>query len=117
MSILCVDDDEMALSVRRMVLETAGYVVLTASNASQGLELFRNDHFDLVITDHLSLEASGSELARELRRMDPTVPVMILSGDPILGGVKEPPDYFLHKLDGPTEMITKVRSILASLDG
>jgi two-component system response regulator CpxR len=116
MTILCVDDEQMALSVRIMVLESAGYVVLTATNASQGLEAFRAHPVDLVITDHLMSEATGSELAQELRRLDPNLPVIILSGGPILGGVREPPDYFLHKLDGPTEMIAKVRSILPFLD-
>ncbi len=35
-TILCIDDEELALSVRKMVLESAGYVVLTAADATQG---------------------------------------------------------------------------------
>ena len=38
-TILCVDDDEMALLVRKMVLESAGYIVFTAASSSKGLEI------------------------------------------------------------------------------
>jgi CheY-like chemotaxis protein len=113
-TILCVDDEEIALSMRRMLLESAGYTVLTAANSSQGIALFQTHQVDLVITDHLLPGATGSDLARELRRVHPTVPVMILSGGPVLGNAKENPDYFLHKLEGPTKMIAKVQSILRS---
>jgi len=76
-TILCVDDEEMALSMRRMLLESAGYTVLTAANSSQGIALYQTHHVDLVITDHLLPGATGNDLARELRRADPNVPVLI----------------------------------------
>jgi hypothetical protein len=51
----------------------------------------------------------------ELRRLRPELPVVILSGgDSFPSDDAEPPFYFLHKLDGPTEMIAKVRSALAA---
>src|SRR5579864_82975 len=96
-TILCVDDEEMALSMRRMLLESAGYTVLTAANSSQCIALFQTHQVDLVITDHLLPGATGGDLARELRRVDANVPVLILSGGPVLGNAKENPDYFLHK--------------------
>jgi hypothetical protein len=37
---------------------------------------------------------------------------MILSGGAIPTDAAEPPDYYLHKLDGPVEMIAKVRSVI-----
>ena len=43
-------DEEIALSVRKMVLESAGYAVLTATDASQGLAVFKANCADLVIT-------------------------------------------------------------------
>jgi PleD family two-component response regulator len=43
-TILCVDDDEMALLVRKMVLESAGYIVFTAASSSKGLEIFKQHH-------------------------------------------------------------------------
>jgi len=35
-AILCIDDEALELSIRKMVLESAGYVVFTATNAAQG---------------------------------------------------------------------------------
>jgi two-component system response regulator CpxR len=111
-TILCIDDEEMALSVRKMVLESAGYVVFTATSASQGLEVFKANNIDLVITDHLLPPGTGSHLVAQLRQLTPNLPIMILSGGAIPTDAAEPPDYYLHKLDGPVEMIAKVRSVI-----
>ena len=111
-SILCVDDEEAALDLRRKVLEEAGYVVFTAATVSEALAFFKSRQpVDLVITDHLLPGATGHDLARALRRVNPELPVLTLSGGQIPSSV-QPPDFYLHKLDGPTELIAKVQSIL-----
>jgi len=116
-TILCIDDEELALSVRKMVLESAGYVVLTAANATQGLEVFKANYVDLVISDHLLPPTTGSDFVAELRRLSPNLPIMILSGEIVFPDAVEPPDYYLHKLEGPTEMIAKVRSVILPATG
>ena len=116
-TILCIDDEELALSVRKMVLESAGYVVLTAADATQGLEVFKANYVDLVISDHLLPPTTGSDFVAELRRLSPNLPIMILSGEIVFPDAVEPPDYYLHKLEGPTEMIAKVRSVILSATG
>ena len=45
-TILCIDDTELELSLRKMVLELAGYAVFTATNATKALELFRAQPID-----------------------------------------------------------------------
>lgn len=110
-AILCIDDEELGLSIRKMVLETAGYVVFKATNETKGLELFKAHHIDLVITDHLH-GLTGDAFAAELRRLIPRLPIMILSGETKLPQAVEPPDYYVHKLEGPTEMLAKVRSAI-----
>jgi CheY-like chemotaxis protein len=111
-TILCIDDEEMALSVRKMVLESAGYIVLTATSSSQGLEVFKANSVNLVITDHLSPPGTSVDLIAQLRQFCPNLPIMILSGGAIPTDAVEPPDYYLHKLEGPIEMIAKVRSVI-----
>jgi DNA-binding response OmpR family regulator len=111
-SILCVDDEEAALALRRKVLEQAGYVVFTAAKVSEALALFKSHPVDVVITDHLLPGATGDDLARQLRRVNPDVPVLTLSGGQTLSSSLQPPDFYLHKLDGPTELLAKVQSIL-----
>ena len=111
--ILCVDDEEAALALRRKVLDEAGYLVFTAATVSDALAFFKSHQpVDLVITDHLLRGATGSDLALELRRVNPNLPVLTLSGGPTPNGVVQAPDYCLHKLEGPAEMIAKVQSIL-----
>ena len=111
-TILCIDDEELALSLRKQVLESAGYVVFTATNAIQGLEVFKANSINLVITDHLLGPESGSALVTELRHLSSSLPIMILSGENTLHALAEPPDYYMHKLEGPSDMIAKVRSAI-----
>lgn len=110
--ILCVDDEKPALFLRSAVLSGAGYAVLTASNFSEALDLFNKNHVDLVITDHLLIGATGTQLARRLKEIHPEVPIVILSGV-----VDEPDDmdsahFFLSKNAGPTEMLSHVARLL-----
>jgi CheY-like chemotaxis protein len=111
--ILLVDDDALALGVRRLVLEAASYEVLTASSACQALDFVSAQRFDLVITDN-TVTRSGQGLADELRCLIPRLPVITLSGGSIPRHEFQPPDYFLHKLDGPEEMLAKVSSAILS---
>ena len=107
-TILCIDDEELELSLRKMVLEAAGYAVFTATDASKAFEVFRVQRIDLVITDNLQGITSHS-FAAELRHLSPHLPIMVLSGGSTFPAAVAPPDYYLHKLEGPTEMIAKVQ--------
>jgi DNA-binding response OmpR family regulator len=111
-TILCIDDEELGLSLRKQVLESAGYTVFTATNVTQGLELFKANSINLVITDHLLGPGTGDAFVTELRQLSPNLPIMILSGETTLRDAVEPPDYYLHKLEGPKEMINEVRSAI-----
>jgi two-component system, OmpR family, response regulator CpxR len=116
-TILCLDNEELALSLRKQVLESAGYSVFTATNAIQGLEVFKANSINLVITDHLLGAGTGDGFVTELRQLSPNLPIMRLSGETTLRDAVEPPDYYLHKLEGPKEMINKVRSAILFADG
>jgi len=111
-TILCIDDEELELSLRKMVLEGAGYAVFTATNATKALDVFRAQCIDLVITDNLQGVACHA-LAAELRHLSPHLPIMVLSGGPTLPAAVVPPDYCLHKLEGPTELIARVQHAIA----
>jgi DNA-binding response OmpR family regulator len=115
-SILCVDHEEVALALRRKVLEEAGYVVFSAATVSEALAFFKSHPVDLVITDHLLPGASGKDLALELRRVNPNLAVLTLSGGQPPSEIVQPPDFYFHKLEGPTEMIAKVQSILLAAE-
>jgi CheY-like chemotaxis protein len=79
-TILCVDDNEQALSVRKFMLETRGYRVLTAHTAVDALEIFAAGNVDLVLSDLIMPQMDGNELVRRMKSIAPEVPTIILSG-------------------------------------
>ncbi|MCE5219154.1 response regulator [bacterium] len=84
--ILLVDDEEGIRELMAAVLETDGYRVLQAPDGRQGWEMFQREHHradDLplvVVTDHEMPQLTGRELSLLVKRLDPTVPVLIVSG-------------------------------------
>jgi two-component system response regulator CpxR len=66
-TILCVDDNEQSLSVRKFILGTRGNRVLTAISSEQALELFREGGIDLVLSDMVMPYMDGNELVRRVK--------------------------------------------------
>lgn len=79
-TVLCIDDDPTGLLTRRLLLESAGYRVIEARSGSEGIDLFRAANADAVILDYWMSEMKGTAVAFELKRIDPTVPIIVLSG-------------------------------------
>jgi CheY-like chemotaxis protein len=111
-TILCVDDEAPALYLRRLVLENAGYRVLTATEVPQAMELFQGNQVDLVIADHLLRGATGGEVAHEMKRLKPDVPIMIFSGLAELPEGAESADSFVSKGQSPTELLKQIADLL-----
>ncbi len=82
-SILIIDDEESALDLLRRLLEQEGYDVVEARNGQEGVEIFRKQQFDLVVTDMVMPVKDGLKTILELRREDPAIPLIAISG----GGV------------------------------
>jgi DNA-binding NtrC family response regulator len=79
-TILVIDDEPAIREIIRGILESAGYRVIEAANGANGLALFRQRKPCLVITDILMPGKDGMEAIRELRGMDPKVPIIVISG-------------------------------------
>jgi two-component system response regulator CpxR len=79
-TILCIDDNEQALSVRKFMLETRGYRVLSATHSDTALNLFREGGIDLVLSDLIMPHMDGNELVRRMKELSPDVPMIIISG-------------------------------------
>jgi two-component system phosphate regulon response regulator PhoB len=80
MRILCVEDDADSREMMSLLLEQAGYEVVTASNAADGLELARRVSFALIILDNQYELGSGIDLCKKIRRFDSHVPIVFYSG-------------------------------------
>src|ERR1700734_3685123 len=77
--ILVVDDEEAIREVISTLLDAQGFQCTTCSNGKLGLEAFRNDTFDLVLSDIVMPEMDGLKLLTELRAEDPDVPVIMVT--------------------------------------
>jgi CheY-like chemotaxis protein len=79
-NILLVDDNRDGLLVRRSLLEELGYHVQIAPNGEEGLKLFNTVTFDVVVTDYRMPRMNGAELIQRMRKVNPNVRVILLSG-------------------------------------
>lgn len=113
--ILCVDDEELGLQVRKLVLEREGYRVLTATDGPTALAIFARERVDAVVLDYYMPEMNGAAVAVELRRMRPNVPILLLSAY-----ISLPPevtrlvDSTILKGDGPGILLGKLREAVSS---
>jgi CheY-like chemotaxis protein len=111
--ILCVDDEENQLAVRKLVLESEGYAVLTAASGQQALDLLEQHQVDLVLSDHLMPGLTGAELARQIKVLKPDLPVILISAVNEIPADASNADLFMSKLDGPMAMCQNISAMLA----
>jgi CheY-like chemotaxis protein len=77
--ILCIDDEDLGLEIRKMVLEREGFSVLTAKDGASGLSLFDTEEIDAVIVDYAMPGMDGGQVAALLRARKPHIPILMLS--------------------------------------
>ena len=111
--ILCVDDEENQLAVRKLVLESKGYSVLTAVSGQHALALLAEHQVDLVLSDHLMPGLTGTELARQIKVQMPELPVILISAVNEIPADAAYADLFMSKLDGPMAMCENIAAMLA----
>lgn len=78
--ILVVDDDESFRLQLTRTLRMLGYEVVAAEDGAIALRLFRENRFDMVITDLLMPTREGYETIMELRKAEPAMPIIAISG-------------------------------------
>jgi CheY-like chemotaxis protein len=119
--ILCVDNNETALSVRTFLLETRGYRVIAASASQQALEILERTvpgTLDLLIADLLLPGMDGNELVRRAKQMHPTLPCLIVSGTVASYERAMAADSFLPKgACSAVELLERIRGMVARKRG
>jgi CheY-like chemotaxis protein len=112
-TVLCVDDEKIGLRVRRIMLESHGFKVLTASSGEQGLEIFDQNDVDLVVLDYYMPDLNGGQVAAEMRRRRPGVPIIFLSAYFSLPAADlELANAFITKGDPPDVLIDKIAQLV-----
>ncbi|MBV8476321.1 MAG: response regulator [Acidobacteria bacterium] len=116
--LLCVDDDPEAMQIRKLLLESNGYSVMTANSGEEALTLLRQaNRVDLVLMDYLMPGMNGDELAEHLRQRFPSLPIVAVSG------VDELPDRLLKNVDAnvpkghdPERLLSAITEALSRLE-
>jgi DNA-binding NtrC family response regulator len=80
-TILCIDDDDGMLRYQKALFERSGYKVLTADSARQGLRIAAVCAVVAVVVDYHMPEMNGHDVATEIRRLKPRIPIVMVSSD------------------------------------
>ena len=109
-TILCIDDEQTGLLIRKMMLEAEGYRVLTALTGQQGLAAMASSQVDAVILDYQMPQMNGAEVARQIRQQWPNVPIVLLSGYPedVPDGALDLVNAFVTKGGAPDQLLLTI---------
>jgi signal transduction histidine kinase/CheY-like chemotaxis protein/PAS domain-containing protein len=112
-TILVVDDEDLLLTMGRMVLSAYGYTVLTANSGQKALELFTKSKkkIDLVITDLVMPNMSGRELSEHILKAAPDMRIIWSSGYVRSANAQEQ-DRYLQKPFTAQDLLRKVKQVL-----
>ena len=115
-NILVIDDEAAICELFNEILGQLGYKVLVARDGVQGLEIVKSQRVDLVFVDLKMPGMDGAELLRRIRKIIPTLPVIIITGYPngeiMARALAQGPFGMIKKPFSDTDIITAVDSFL-----
>jgi CheY-like chemotaxis protein len=112
-AVLCIDDDSLVLHTRKLVLESQGFSVETATSGKEGLRLFHSGQIDAVVVDYGMPEMNGVEVAAFLRQQVRQLPIVMLSAFPSLPDeAKGLVDAFVRKGETPDVLMNTLASLI-----
>ncbi len=119
--VLVVDDDRGVRSLVRRTLERAGYQVTEAESPAAAIILAESGQYDLLLTDVIMPGMNGHELAVAIKKTQPGLRVLYMSGYTdnaiVHHGVLDAGVHFIHKPFTPDDMARKVAEILRPAAG
>ncbi len=117
-NILFADDEPIILLAGQMMLEQFGFTVYTAANGIEAVELVRRGtELRAIVLDILMPEMDGVEAMQEIRKIDPTIPILLISGYseddlPLDEDLENKPDAFIAKPVRLADMQEKLEMLL-----
>ena len=114
--ILVVEDDIKLNKLVRKALEEEGYDAYMALNADSALQMFKEDHYDLIISDIMMPVKDGFALAEEVRELNANVPILFMTAMDDLEAKKRGyelgiDDYMVKPID-TQELLLRVGALL-----
>jgi PAS domain S-box-containing protein len=112
-TLLCIDDEDNGLKLRKLLFERQGHQVLTASDGPTGIDLFKARPVDAVILDYRMPNMDGAAVAERLKELRPAVPIIMLSGEnDVPNAAKQSVDAFVTKGESPAVLLQTTASLL-----
>jgi CheY-like chemotaxis protein len=120
-TILVVDDEESVIRSLTAVLAKLGLKVQVAQSGPEGIDCFHRhrDEILLVLTDIVMPGMYGTEMAAELRKIDPDVKILLMSGYPeAKPGMEAGPGYaFIEKPILALQLLNAIESLTGPVSG
>jgi two-component system, OmpR family, response regulator CpxR len=117
-TILCVDEDERSLSIRKVMLETRGYRVVACSDPGRAVEVMKTGAIDLVVADLVMPKLTGGKLVDQLKAISPATPAIVFAGASSACSEDTLADVFLSKSDcSAAKLLDHVRVALVRKRG
>jgi CheY-like chemotaxis protein len=110
-TILCIDDDVSILCYEKALLERAGYAVLTAASAKEGLKLVTGCGCDAVLLDYEMPGMNGQEVAFQIRLLRPELVVILVSGSEVPTQALALVDAFVPKLEASRQLLPMIAEL------
>ena len=114
--ILFVEDEEDLTLIVADTLRGQGYAVITAADGIEGLEKFKTEAADIVVADVMMPKMDGFTMAKEIRKLSPTVPLLFLTAKSTIDDVEEGFEIgandYLKKPFELRELIVRIKSLL-----
>jgi CheY-like chemotaxis protein len=113
-TILCVDDEEIPRTLRKLILQKQGYQVVTAASGAEALEALKGVNISLVLSDQMMPGMTGTELTKTIKAVDPRMPVILISGVNEIPADASYADQFISKVGGPELLFKTVAEALTA---
>ena len=114
--ILFVEDEEDLTLIVSDTLRGQGYDVITAADGIQGLVKFKSEGADIVVADVMMPKMDGFTMAKEIRKLSPTVPLLFLTAkstiDDVEQGFEIGANDYLKKPFELRELIVRIKALL-----
>jgi CheY-like chemotaxis protein len=113
-TILCIDDDQDTLDVRKKVLLSSGYCVLTSQSGIEGLEVVSSGTpVDLVLLDYVMPGMNGDQVAESLKSNFPHLPVIAVSAVRLPPRMLEIVDAYVQKGQDVEVLLSTIERVLS----
>lgn len=110
--LLCINDSPAILRYQKTLFERAGFVVVTAVSAQEGLRVAALCQFDAVLLDYELPDADGRLFAIEMRRLQPSAPLIMFSGRELPSETHRVINAFVPKAGLSSELLPTIRRLL-----